>query len=112
MASKSDKKTVDGRLVVAGREYELLSVKGREALSEIFRYEVTAEEKLPVPSVKEVVGAQAQLTIESVGASRTIVGYVERVEYFAHDNDKLTGRFVIRPRLHAQTLGRDCFAFQ
>jgi type VI secretion system secreted protein VgrG len=108
----SEKKTVDGDILVEGLSYELLSVKGREALSTLFRYEAIVEHRLPVPPAEELIGKDASLTLRSAGHARTTVGYVYAVRVLAYDNDKARLAFDLRPRAHAQTLGRDCYAFQ
>lgn len=110
--STSDKKTVDGTLFAFGRELELLSARGREALSELFSYDVVAEGELPVPSVDEMVGAAAQIELRAVGSSRRISGYVEHVEVLARDNGKMHVSLRLRPHAHRQSIGRDCYAWQ
>lgn len=110
--STSDKKTVDGTLFAFGRELELLSARGREGLSELFRYDVVAEATLPVPSVDEMVGAPAQLMLRAAGAQRTVSGYVESVQVLARDNDKMHVSLRLRPHVHRQSIGRDCYAWQ
>ncbi len=110
--NNSDMKNVDGSLVVAGRPMVLVGVRGSEAISSLFSYDVVAVTASPAPSLEELVGAEASLTIESAGRSRTIVAYVEHARVVARDNDKSEVVVRLRPRAHAQTLGRDCYAFQ
>lgn len=110
--AESNKKTVDGELVIAGTPFELLSVKGREALSTLFQYDVVAEHELPVPPAAVVIGTQASLTIRSAQHTRTVAAYVSQVRVLAYDQGKARCSFTLRPRAHAQTLGRDCYAWQ
>ncbi len=112
MSTTGDRKAVSGTLAVAGKELVLLRVAGEERLSALFSYDVVAEADLPVPDIQEIVGASASLTLESVGASRTIAGYVEAVRVIGQDDRKARVSLRLRPRVHAQTLGRDCYAFQ
>jgi type VI secretion system secreted protein VgrG len=110
--SSAEMKRVDGSVDVGGRRLTLVEVRGSEALSSLFSYDVVAEGPSPLPELDELVGAEAQLTIRSAGRARTITGYVERARVIARDDDSSELRVRLRPRAHAQTLGRDCYAWQ
>jgi type VI secretion system secreted protein VgrG len=110
--STSEKKTVDGTLFAFGRELEILEVRGHEGISQLFAYDLVAEAKLPVPDLAALVGGPATLTLRSVGSQRSVAGYVERVSVLARDNDKMHVSLRLRPHVHRQSIGRDCYAWQ
>ncbi len=93
---------------------QVLSVKGHERVSELFRYELEVELLPPMPDLATVVGAHASITLrDTAGGERVITGCVAEAKVHGWDTDKSSrGTFVIKPSVFRQKLGRDCWASQ
>ncbi len=90
------------------------SMRGQEAVSTLFRYEVDVELGLPLPDLATVMGAEATLTMKDAsGVERRVFGLVAEADIIAYDTARGGGgKFVIRPHAYRQSLGRDCVASQ
>jgi type VI secretion system secreted protein VgrG len=101
-------------LVVEGIEVRrVLSMRGEEALSTLFRYDVEVEIDLPLPDVDEVIGAEAILTMRDQSyKERVVTGVVAEASARAFDNERGRVSVVLRPMMWRQSLGRDCYALQ
>jgi type VI secretion system secreted protein VgrG len=101
-------------LVVEGIEVRrVLSVRGEEALSTLFRYDVELEIELPLPDVDVVIGAEATLTMrDQAYKERVVTGVVAEASARAFDNERGRVAVVLRPTMWRQSLGRDCYALQ
>ena len=93
---------------------DVLSVRGEEAVSELFRYEVEVELLLPVPDLATVVGTHVSLWLrDAAGGERHVTGCVAEARIVARDTSQIVrGRFVIKPTVYRQRLGRDCWSKQ
>jgi len=101
-------------LEVPGMEIRrVLSTRGEEALSTLFRYEVQAEIGLPIPDADTIIGTAATLTLcDRAKVTRTVTGVVAEASLRALDNQRGRATVIIRPNIWRQTLGRDCYASQ
>src|SRR5262249_14108346 len=101
-------------LAVEGIEVRrVLSMKGSEAISTLFRYEIEIEIELPLPDVDAVIGAEARLTlVDKAYRERVVTGVVAEATAEAMDNERGNARVVLLPMLWRQSLGRDCYASQ
>lgn len=91
----------------------VLSMRGEEALSTLFRYDVEAEIELPLPDVDVVIGAEAVLTMrDQAYKERVVTGVVAEASARAFDNERGRVSIVLRPMMWRQSLGRDCYALQ
>ena len=101
-------------LVVSGIEVRrVLSMRGEEALSTLFRYDVVVEIDLPLPDMDVVIGAEATLTIrDQAYKERVVTGVVAEASARAFDNGRGRMEIVLRPMMWRQSLGRDCYALQ
>lgn len=93
---------------------DVLSVRGEEAVSELFRYEVEVELLLPVPDLATVVGTHVSLWLrDAAGGERHLTGCIAEARIVARDTSQIVrGRFVIKPSVYRQRLGRDCWSKQ
>ncbi len=97
----------------------LLSLKGEERLSTLFRFEGHA--RVPVSAARggsgavvpeRVAGDRTTLTLRDLwGSERTVQGLVSEAEVSVHEVGEATVRFVVRPELYRLTLGSTCRAF-
>jgi type VI secretion system secreted protein VgrG len=101
-------------LAVEGIEVRrVLSMRGVEALSTLFRYEVEVEVELPLPDLDAVIGAEARITlVDKAYRERIVTGVAAEATAEALDNERGMMRVVVRPTLWRQSLGRDCYASQ
>ncbi|MDC3953971.1 type VI secretion system Vgr family protein [Polyangium jinanense] len=101
-------------VVVTGIEVRrVLSLRGEEALSTLFRYEVEVEVELPLPDVDVVIGAEATLTLrDQAHKERVVTGVVAEASARALDSERGRATLVLRPMMWRQSLGRDCYASQ
>ncbi len=101
-------------LAVEGIEVRrVLSMRGTEALSTLFRYDVEVEVELPLPDLDTVIGAEARLTlVDKAYRERIVTGVVAEAVAVAMDNQRGSMQIVLRPTLWRQSLGRDCYASQ
>jgi type VI secretion system secreted protein VgrG len=91
----------------------VLSARGVEALSTLFRYDVDVEIELPLPDVDAIIGAEASLLLrDQAGRERTVTGVVAEASAQAFDNSRGRAAVVLRPTIWRQSLGRDCYASQ
>lgn len=101
-------------LAVQGIEVRrVLSMRGEEALSTLFRYDVEIEVELPLPDVDAVIGAEGRLTLlDKAYRERTVTGVVAEATAEAMDNERGRMHIVLLPTFWRQSLGRDCYASQ
>jgi type VI secretion system secreted protein VgrG len=91
----------------------VLAMRGREALSTLFRYDLEIEVELPLPDVDAVIGGEARLTLlDKAYRERVVTGVVAEATAQAMDNERGRMRVVLLPALWRQSLGRDCYASQ
>ena len=101
-------------LAIQGIEVRrVLSARGVEELSTLFRYEVDVEIELPLPDADALIGAEASLLLrDPSGGERTVTGVVAEASAQAFDNGRGQASVVLRPTIWRQSLGRDCYASQ
>lgn len=89
-------------------------LRGEEALGTLFRYEIDVDLPLPLPDLATLMGAKATITMKDAdGHDRFVHGLVAEADVIAHDTEHGgSGKFVIRPFVWRQFLGRDCLASQ
>jgi len=91
----------------------VLKMRGNEALSTLFRYEVEVEVSLPLPDADTLIGAEASLLLrDQAHRERTVTGVVAEASLRALDNDRARGTLILKPTVWRQSLGRDCYASQ
>lgn len=92
---------------------QVLSLRGTEQISQLFRYEVEVELDGPPPDLSFVIGAPASLLMRDATANaRTVFGIVAEIQARSFDADTYRATLVLRPKVYRQFLGRDCFAMQ
>jgi type VI secretion system secreted protein VgrG len=101
-------------LAVQGIEVRrVLSMRGTEAVSTLFRYDVEVEIALPLPDADAVIGAEVTLRLrDGAHHERVVTGVVAEATAQAYDNQHGRAALVIRPAVWRQSLGRDCYASQ
>jgi len=104
-----------------GTPYEVVSLQGREGLSELFRFEVTYSATGDDPMPAELIAADAVITLrDGFGAERTISGIVaeahgtagEHAQTYRSQANATIVTVVVRPAVYPLSLGRDCRVFQ
>lgn len=91
----------------------VLSMRGVEAVSTLFRYEVEVEIDLPLPDADALLGAEATLRLRDASDhERVVTAVVAEATAQAFDNHLGRVRVVLRPAVWRQSLGRDCYASQ
>jgi type VI secretion system secreted protein VgrG len=99
-------------LTVGGRALDVLTLDGREAVSQLFDYrlQVASSEDGPAPS--ELIGADAALTVrDGAGRSRELRGIVCQADERVFDAGRALLSLRLRPAAYRLTLGRSCHAF-
>lgn len=93
---------------------DVLSVRGEEAVSELFRYELEVELLTPVPDLAKVVGTHFSMRLrDAAGGERHVTGCIAEARIVARDTSEIVrGRFVLKPSVYRQKLGRDCWSKQ
>ena len=101
-------------LAVQGIEVRrVLSMRGTEAVSTLFRYDVEVEIALPLPDADAIIGAEVTLRLrDGAHHERIVTGVVAEATAQAYDNQHGRAALVIRPAVWRQSLGRDCYASQ
>lgn len=99
-------------LSIDDQRFDVRSASGREALSEIFRYEVTCTVDRD-QSPDHLVGKSAVLTIrDRAGTERRIHAFVTDAGIFLSDDGDAHARLTLRSSVFALTVGRDCRTFR
>jgi type VI secretion system secreted protein VgrG len=99
-------------LTIDGTELDVRRVEAREALSQLFAYEVVAVVS-PTLSVDALVGAGASLRIrDRWDATRDVEAVVAEVTIVASDDVEARAELLLRPAVYQLTLGRDCRTFR
>jgi len=93
---------------------DVLAIKGHEEVSRLFEFEIEVIVDAPVPDLAVLMGVRAELTIRDVaGNQRLITGIVAEATVTARDSDdNVLGKFLIKPAIYRQALGRDCWSAQ
>ncbi|MCK6586150.1 MAG: type VI secretion system tip protein VgrG [Polyangiaceae bacterium] len=98
---------------VSGSTFEVFALKGSEAISTLFSYEIDCSSPLPLPRAADVIGAEGTLTlVDAEGRTQRIQGFIAEARARAFDNEQGDLRFVLRPRVFDLTLGRASRSFQ
>ena len=96
-------------LTIEGRGLEVVALEGREAISELFTYDIACTDDL---EPRALVRREASITLRACQLARTIEGIVTRAERRASDDGRVALSLTVRPRAFPLTLGRGCRAFQ
>lgn len=93
---------------------DVLSLRGKEKISELFEYEIEVEVLPPLPDLASLMGKRAEIRLRSMGGQeRLLTGIVAEAEVLTRDTDDIVrGRFLVRPAVYRQRLGRDCWSSQ
>ncbi len=96
------------------RARDVLSLRGKEKISELFEYEIEVEVLPPLPDLATLMGKRAEIRLRSMGGQeRLLTGIVAEAQVLARDTDDIVrGKFVVRPAVYRQKLGRDCWSSQ
>jgi type VI secretion system secreted protein VgrG len=98
---------------IGGRPLEVVKVDGEEGVSRLFRFVITCAVDAETPTPDELVSSEAELTLrDGYLADRKIRGLVAEASVEVSDDGSATLVAVLRPKVFALTLGRDCYAFQ
>lgn len=100
---------------LAPNDTRVTRVRGREALSEVFRFEVEFEPATGAepPELADLVGAEAQLAMRRAdGQERIVHGVAEAVELLGIQARRPRYRLRLVPRLALLAHGADCRIFQ
>lgn len=100
-------------LQIDGAPLEVVSLAGREGISQLFAYEVLCAASAEGPSPGSCVGAPAVITLfDGFGAERSIHGIVTEASLRVSDDRRAILAVTLRPGLYALSLGRDSRVFQ
>ncbi|AKT38167.1 type VI secretion system Vgr family protein [Chondromyces crocatus] len=100
-------------LHVDGEPFEVVSLSGTEAISELFRYEVVCAVASIGHEPQALIGAEAKVRLrDGFGAERVVSGIVTEAEERAFDHGSARLTLVVRPAAWALTLQRGCRVFQ
>lgn len=99
-------------LWIDDQRFDARDAKGREALSEIFRYEITCVVSRD-QSPDHLVGKAAVLALrDRAGTERRVHGIVTDATIFLSDDGEAHARLTLRANVYALTVGRDCRTFR
>ncbi len=108
----SDQDREHATLEVDGHPMEVISLSGKEAISELFRYEVVCPTEAG-RDPRELLGTPARITLfDGMGHERSITGVIAEGEERAFDDGSAQTTLVVRPAAWTLTLGRSCRVFQ
>ena len=100
-------------LSVGGESFEVVALEGTEAVSELYRYELSCVCPEQLPDLAALLNAEARIELQDGhGASRPIVGIVTEATALAADEEHRLLNLVVRPPAYRLTLGRDSRVFQ
>jgi type VI secretion system secreted protein VgrG len=100
-------------LTIDGHAHEVVALTGEEALSTLFRFEVTCALAGPPPDPAALLGHPTEIVLhDGFGVSRHVHGIVSAAEVVPGDDGRGELVVEIRPAAWRLTLGRDCRVFQ
>lgn len=100
-------------LSVEGRSFEVLSLDGIDAVSELFCYQATCRSGEAPPALEELIAARVELRLQDgFGAMRPVKGIIAEAWITTTDEPHASLHLVIRPEAYRLTLGRDSRVFQ
>lgn len=100
-------------LFIEDAAFEVVSLRGEEALSSLFTYEVTCLAGDLAEDAAAFIGRAALVVVrDGFGGERRVRGLVAEAALHAHGDAALAARFVVRPFAFRLTTGRDLRAFQ
>src|SRR5689334_2358599 len=89
---------------IGATELEILELTGEERLSTLFRFELLCAIKGPPPSIAELIGQDAEITLrDGYQHERRINGLVAAARVTVSDNDKAELVVEVRPHAFART---------
>lgn len=100
-------------LRIDGEPFEVTALEGREAISELFRYEVVCRAETSGRAPRDLIGAEASITLfDGFGQERPVHGIVAEAEQRAVEDGSAILRIEIRPHVWPLALGEGCRVFQ
>jgi len=101
------------RLSIDGSAYEVVGVRGEEALSTLFRYDVTAATPHAGADPKELLSHDAELVLsDGLSGERVVRGIVAEARLTIEDAGEPRLVVTLRPQAYLLSLGRRCVVFQ
>ncbi len=99
-------------LTIEGERYDVVALQGTEAVSELFRFELTCLGPTELPELSTLLDLKAHIELDDGhGATRSVIGIVTEVSAMAAEEEHRALRFVIQPPAYRLTLGRDSRVF-
>jgi type VI secretion system secreted protein VgrG len=99
-------------LAIDGRSFDVLTLDGREAVSQLFDYQLQCASTVDGPAPSELVGHEARMTVrDGSGHSRDIRGVVCDADERIFDAGRALLSLRVRPDAFRLTLGRSCRTF-
>jgi type VI secretion system secreted protein VgrG len=90
--------------------YEVLSLRGFEAISELFHFDLRCAVEGSLAEPEALLGEAAAITLrDGWGRERRIEGIVAEAESGVFDDGKALLDVIIRPSVYPISLGRDCY---
>src|SRR6478736_1430953 len=100
-------------LTLAGATYEVVDLVGEEAVSRLFRFEITCATRADGPLPEALISQAAAIVLrDSYGGVRRIAGIVAEASARVFDDERAELTVVVRPKIYPLTLGRDCYVLQ
>jgi type VI secretion system secreted protein VgrG len=100
-------------LRIDGKPFEVVAIEGREAVSTLFRYDVTCRAALDGALPADLVGRRARIELrDGLGAVRFVHGLVSDIEHRAFDDGHALYAITVRPFAYPLTLGQGSRVFQ
>jgi type VI secretion system secreted protein VgrG len=100
-------------LFIDDTPFGVVSLRGEEAVSTMFTYEVTCAAGDVTEDAAAFIGRAAQVVVrDRFGGERRVRGIVAEAALAAHGDAEIAARFVVRPAAFRLTTGLDLRAFQ
>jgi type VI secretion system secreted protein VgrG len=100
------------RLIVDGAPFEVVSVRGREALDELFSFEVVCAAEGEARAPAEILGTAAEIVLVSADRERSVHGIVARAEKGSGDDGRACVAVTVVPAAFMLSLGLNCTTFR
>ncbi len=99
-------------LTVDGVPYEVLSLDGRETVSQLFSFEVLCADVAFGPAPKLLLGRSCELVLhDGFGVRRSIQGMLTEAQRLLRDEGTAELRLTVRPNFYPLSLSRDSRVF-
>ncbi|MBW2525798.1 MAG: type VI secretion system tip protein VgrG [Deltaproteobacteria bacterium] len=95
-------------LFVDGRELDVLTLRGDEGVSTLFRYELGCAEQHDLADPEPLLGTSAVVSVrDGYGAVRTVAGIVSEASSRVFDEGRTLVTLIVRPAAYRLRVGRD-----